>query len=166
MKKRLQVLFAVLLAAGMLFSVVNTVTATTVHPKSAEQVLKETKQAAKNGKVINSPFGLGTKKVAIVRKYGKPGPNSTADYLNYPKRHVFFTLEHNKVVRIVTTDPSLLKVNKDQVLKVLKKPNSSEGAAGHVYWTYDLGNNELIFNWQNVDPNVGKLLDVTVQKKG
>ncbi|WP_028776873.1 DUF4309 domain-containing protein [Shimazuella kribbensis] len=166
-KKEIRVFFAFLFAAGLLFSVIHVNIASAAQSsnrsKSNEQLLEETKQDASEGKVINSRFGIGSEKDAITNEYGKPGPKSTSDFLDYPKRHVSFELENKRVVWIITKDPNLLKVKQSEVEKVFGEPDHVGIAAGHVYWNYKIGNYEVIFNWQNVDPDVGKLLDVTVR---
>jgi hypothetical protein len=165
MKKIVKFLFAFILGLGLVSSnwiIHQQGYAETVKEKEYVKVLKKAKKQARQGKVINSEFAIGTAKQLIVKKYGQPDKGSTDEALYYEARHLAFSLQHQKVSRITTQDPKLLKVTKAQVKEILGNPDRIEGAAGHLYWTYKIGKYELTFDWQNVDPEIGKLLSVTV----
>lgn len=165
MKKILKFFFAFMLGLGLVGSdwiVHQQGFAETIKEKDHIKVLKKAKKQARQGKVVNSEFAIGTAKQTIVSQYGSPDEGSTDEALYYEARQLVFALQQHKVSRITTYDSKLLKVTQAQVKEVLGDPDRIEGAAGHIYWTYKVGKYELTFNWQNVDPDIGKLLSVTV----
>ncbi|MCH5585607.1 YjgB family protein [Shimazuella sp. AN120528] len=125
-------------------------------------VLKKTKEAAQNGHIINSEFGINSDKGKIKKKYGKPDQEDQA-MLNYlHSRQVAFGLDKNKSTTLYSVAKEYKGITSDKVEKELGKPNCVEGAMGKAYWSYHLGKYLLTFQFQNGE--VKTLQQVIVEK--
>lgn len=131
-------------------------------PTDYKDLLKKTEQAAEVGKVINSPYGLGTTKEEILQAYGNADYEDSNNLL-YTEEQVGFSFDENgQVNKVSTQENQLLTVTTEQVEEVLGKPKCAEGGWGKAFWTYQIGQNALIFQWLNDE--VKKLEQVDVEK--
>ncbi|WCN37907.1 DUF4309 domain-containing protein [Aneurinibacillus uraniidurans] len=109
-------------------------------------------QLAKQGKLPNVPFQIGTQKSTIIKqwgmpKYGAEGAKSNKysflDYTN--KKHTSFEA-NDKLLRIDLQDPTLNKrVTMSKLKQVVGKPVSVDGSANTKYLTYKAGGYTIKF---------------------
>jgi hypothetical protein len=112
------------------------------HPK----LLKQTKQLAVEGKVINSEsFGLGSSHDAIVKKWGKPDEGSDRDNLFYEKRRIIFFGKVGHTTEIYSNDLRYDEITYKEVKKALGKPVKEVKGEDAIYVTYPAGKHTLEF---------------------
>lgn len=155
MNKTIKTIVATTFTAGTLlagFSQINQVDASSVaqtHQMSTEQqnhqkLIKQIKQLAVEGKVINSEsFGLGSSHNDIVKKWGNPDEGSDKNYLYYDKRQISFFGEFGHVKQINTYDHRYFDITYKEVQKEFGKPVKEVKGEDGVYWTYKTGNHTL-----------------------
>ncbi|MCH5585602.1 YjgB family protein [Shimazuella sp. AN120528] len=117
-----------------------------------QKLIKQTKQLAAEGKVINSEsFGLGSTRNAIVKKWGKP-EDSDANTLFYEKRKILFELKANKVTSVDSLDKRFQSINEKEVRQALGKPNKVKHYEDGTEVYYKAGKHTLRFVFgTNVD---------------
>lgn len=162
--QRIQLFSIAILVALFSVCLLSPLSTEAVSPKT-EHILLKIRQAAKRGQVINSSFSLNSHKHHLIKRYGKPDPfpKSTFTYLQFTKRDLAFHFNNqSRIDQITSTDPQLLNINVQQMRRILGKPNLTESAAGHRYFSYYLGTYELVFVWDNARK---KFEQVIVQPK-
>ena len=149
--------FLVVVALSFLFSFYTLGTV-----QAADSVLKQTKKAAKNGHVINSKFGVNSKKGKIIKAYGEPDQQDETFLDYYQSRQVAFQLNKENVEMVYSNSIEYQGLTSDDVEKELGKPNCAEGAMGKAYWSYHLGKYLLTFQFKNEE--VKPIQQVLVEK--
>lgn len=176
MKKTAKIVLACTLLSGSLLAVSSQTYAAPVfttkvdHQQQHEKTLLQTRDLAKQGKVINSEtFGLKTSKQEIVKKWGQPeeSDSSSDGYLDYQKRGIKFLLSSNQVDMLVSSDKNLTSITYKEVQKVLGKGSSdeSDGKGDTFGVQYQAGKHLLTFIFpkkSNQNSNNPKILNVIV----
>jgi hypothetical protein len=123
----------------------------TVAQQNNQQIIKQTKQLAAEGKTINSDnLGLGSTSSAIIKKWGLPDPNhSDKDRLDYyQKKKVVFELKKNKVTTVYSADKRFQSLTLKEIQKVLGKGQVSYFEDGYEV-LYKAGKHNLRFIFGN-----------------
>lgn len=121
-----------------------------------QKLIKQTKQLAAEGKVINSEsFGLGSSRNAIIEKWGKP-EESDANSLFYEKRKILFELKANKVTSLDSLDKKFQNITEKEVRQALGKPDKVKHYEDGTELYYKAGKHTLCFVF-------GTLVDVIVE---
>lgn len=131
-------------------------------------------QLAKQGKLPNVPFQIGTPKSTIIKQWGMPesgaegAKSNKYSFLDYGnKKHTSFEA-NDKLLRIDLKDPTLnKKVTMSKLKQVVGKPVAVEGSANTKYLTYKAGSYTIQFVFDVIkkgeDP---KLMTVILTKAG
>ncbi|WP_028778110.1 DUF4309 domain-containing protein [Shimazuella kribbensis] len=130
-----------------------------------QKLLKQTKQLAAEGKVINSEsFGLGSSHDAIVKKWGKPDEGSDRDNLFYDKRHISFFGEAGHTKEIYSNDLSYDGVTYKEVKKEFGKPVKEVEGEDGIYLTYPAGKHtlEIAFYYNDLGSAADTIKSVSV----
>ncbi|WP_028777809.1 DUF4309 domain-containing protein [Shimazuella kribbensis] len=118
----------------------------TTQQQNHQKLIKETKQLAVEGKVINSEsFGLDSSRDAIVKKWGKPDPDSDAQTLFYTKRQIVFELQKNKVKTVDSMDKRFENITEKEIKQALGKPNDVKRYEDGTEMYYKAGKHTLCF---------------------
>ncbi len=109
--------------------------------------LKQVLKFAKQGKVINSAYGLGTNSQAILDNWGKP-EDEDINYLDYQKRHVLFFSKNSikqPVSFIQATDKSVTTIRYNTIKETLGKALIDREYKGTHELTYKVGEYHVSF---------------------
>jgi hypothetical protein len=156
-----------LLAGGQAFHMY-TSTVQAEQQQSNAQILLQTKDLAKQGKVISSEdFGMGSNKNDIIKKWGPPeGEFDDKWILSYAKkRSIQFGLEGNKVSGMNTSDKNLTSITYNEVQKVLGKGVLHKDMGDMFEVSYQVGKNTLVFTFPVLDNKNPEVFGVSVREK-
>lgn len=151
MKKTTKMILAYTLIAGSILAggqvyQVYTSSVYADQQKSNAHILRQTKDLAKQGRVLNSEnFRMDSNKNDIIKKWGAPDLVDKWTLSYNGKRSIQFQLDGSKVVGINTTDKNLTSITYSEVQKVLGKGVSHENMGDLFEVSYKVGKNTLVF---------------------
>lgn len=104
---------------------------------------------AKEGKVINSEFGLGSSRSAIIRAWGEPDEtDGSSYYVRYLAREVAYSFDMSLHANMITSyDSSLQKLTLSEVKKELGKPVSEYNSEREHFLQYQIGTHQIFFSF-------------------
>ncbi|WP_028777048.1 DUF4309 domain-containing protein [Shimazuella kribbensis] len=112
---------------------------------SAQKLINDITKASEQGYMYpNSSVALGDTSQSVINAYGNP-ESGDAMNMDYPSKNMSFDVENGTVVAIISKDPKLESITKDDVTSTIGKPSNKEFEGGSEYYDYNVGNYLLSF---------------------
>jgi len=134
--------------------------------------LKQVLKFAKQGKVINSAYGLGTKPQTILNTWGQP-EDKAINYLDYQKRQVLYFSKNSikqPVSFIQSTDKSVTTIRYNTIKETLGKALNDREYKGTHELTYKVGEYHVSFVFPSLysdltnEPSNPKVFSYSIDK--